>query len=1109
MVGGAMQPGSPSYVQRPADNDLFERALRGDLCYVLTSRQMGKTSLMARTAQRLRDKNVKVAPIDMSGIGTETATPENWFFGLTEAIIDALRIDIQFDGWWDANALLPPTQRFVRALRDLILAKIDEHVLIFFDEIDSTIKLNFTDDFFAALRACHNQRATSPEFERLGFVLLGVASPSDLISDRNRTPFNVGHSIELTDFDPGAARRLGAGLSSHTENVDAILERVLWWTSGHPYLTQFLCKLARSLPPNDLSVNSIDKLVNEHFFAPGADRSEHNLKFVRDRLTEGKASPRRILRRYDRIRKGKKVKDNSLSPVDLELKLSGVVKVTSEGYFEVRNRIYGHVFSVSWVNKEIPRDRTRQAALSLAILSLLVSFLTYFVYLPRPWEEQIENAKTPQDAKLAYERLENHPFHQRKADKLWAKLWDRHRLAVSLDQGRDHAILAGLKALSLSDTKARREELAQLIGQNYHKLQATFRHRAPVKAVAFSPDGRTILTGSSDGTARIWKADLTGTPIDPPLSHESPVLTVAFSPDGQTVLTGCDDGTVRLWSVDRLKSPSRRPMSLGSPILKAGFSPDGQRVITSSSDGTTRIWDIQSVRQLGPVLRHDSMVFAVAFSPDGQEVFTGSFDGTVRLWSNESELLQSTTMRHDSVINTMAFSPNGQTIITGGWDRTARLWRAESGIQFGSPMHHDNFVHENPIYATAFSMDSQKVLTASKNGTVRLWDATTGAPIGDPIRHQFAVSTVAFSPDGQKVLTGSEDGAVRIWSTPSGKPRHTKNLIIAAALSPDGQQVVTSSDDGTIRAWSTDSKKPSERTLRHDYKVITVAFSPDGQRIITGNDQGAAQLWEADSLKPVGRPMYHDSKVQTVAFSPDGQEVLTGSDDRTARIWDADSGLPIGPAIRLPYGVRTAIFSPDGQKILTGSFDKTARILSVETGQPIGSPMSHKSWVRAVAFHPDGTKTLTGSLDGKTRIWNSESQKLEQGIGSPISYPHGVQMVAFSHDGQHILTQTFGGLYLHRIEGQELRHVATRFYLTPLIHAFRFNGQCPSCLDLVISDSSARVESINLLEPDVEPLQGDTETLLEEWQRRLALTFDENMNIVPMYPISTPNERDR
>ncbi len=211
-------------------------------------------------------------------------------------------------------------------------------------------------DGFAAIRACYNERAFAPEYQRLTFVLLGVASPSDLISDKTRTPFNIGRRIELTDFTIEEARLLAGGLKGGTTDRAEALDRVFHWTDGHPYLTQKVCQIAAEASSDGIGISSgeIDRIVEKEFFAPGVERKESNLSFVRNRLADRGATTRRLLQLYQQALRGETVKDDVISPIHNELKLIGLLKEREDGVMVVRNRIYERVFGKKWIEEAWP-----------------------------------------------------------------------------------------------------------------------------------------------------------------------------------------------------------------------------------------------------------------------------------------------------------------------------------------------------------------------------------------------------------------------------------------------------------------------------------------------------------------------------------------------------------------------------------------------------------------------------------------------------------------------------------------------------------------------------------------------------------------------------------
>ena len=382
-VGGTLHLNTPSYVKRPADDQLYDKVLARQFCYVLTPRQMGKSSLMLRTSQRLREQGIQTAIVDLTSVGTQV-TSEQWYLGIIKRLGLELKLAIDPEEWWQARSTFTAVQRFTDFLHDIVLTEITARIVIFVDEIDSTLKLTFTDDFFAAIRAVYNRRATQPDYDRLTFVLLGVATPSDLIQDRNRTPFNIGHAIDLNEFSRQDATPLQQGLENiHPGQGQPILDRIFYWTNGHPYLSQKLCSEVAETPVSKQPDQVVDNLVDRLFLTK--DVHDDNLQFVR-RNIEATAERRNLLRLYRRVYQGEAVKEDKRSYYQNRLKLIGLAGVRNKN-LTVRNQIYRQVFNLDWIKENMPTSRT-QVITALAVgISILA--VVAIILLTR-WQEQQE-----------------------------------------------------------------------------------------------------------------------------------------------------------------------------------------------------------------------------------------------------------------------------------------------------------------------------------------------------------------------------------------------------------------------------------------------------------------------------------------------------------------------------------------------------------------------------------------------------------------------------------------------------------------------------------------------------------------------------------------------
>jgi len=358
VVGGTLQRDAPSYIARDADEQLFRLLKKGEVCYVLTARQMGKSSLMVQTAARLREEGATVAVLDLTTLG-QNLNEEQWYSGLLEIIGEQLSLDHELQEAWFQNQALGPLHRWMLALREVVLPNSNGQVVIFIDEIDAVRSLRFsTDEFFAGLRQLYNHRTQDLALTRLTFCLTGVASPSDLIRDTRTTPFNIGRRIELSDFVESEAAPLARGLGQDNRLRLRLLRRILHWTGGHPYLTQRLCQAVADASPVSRT-GDVDRICAELFLSHKARERDDNLLFVRERLLRSEVDTPALLTLYDKVRSGKKVVDDQTNPLVPVLRLSGITRVEN-GCLRVRNRVYERVFDRQWVKSNMPGAEARR-----------------------------------------------------------------------------------------------------------------------------------------------------------------------------------------------------------------------------------------------------------------------------------------------------------------------------------------------------------------------------------------------------------------------------------------------------------------------------------------------------------------------------------------------------------------------------------------------------------------------------------------------------------------------------------------------------------------------------------------------------------------------------
>jgi WD40 repeat protein/transcriptional regulator with XRE-family HTH domain len=509
-------------------------------------------------------------------------------------------------------------------------------------------------------------------------------------------------------------------------------------------------------------------------------------------------------------------------------------------------------------------------------------------------------------------------------------------------------------------------------------------HTGIVYAAAFSPDGKLIVTVSGDKTARIWDV-ATGNTLHVLTGHTDWAVRTAFSPDGKYVVTASADRTARLWDVSTGNTVQVFSVAGDKEYTECvSFSPDGNYIATCNTDkaGHTvaRIWDVLTGQVVHEFSGHRGLVHGASFSPDGQLLLTAADDGTARLWDIATGQALRIFSGHHNAVQTATFSPDGTLVATTSNDGIARVWNLQTfpgGVQFST--------HGVVIQQASFSPDGKRVVTANQDGTAQIWDAVTGQTLITLTGHMYAVKGAVFSPDGKMVLTTSDDNTARLWDAKNGKEllrlEGHSGTVYRGVFSPDGKYIVTTSWDGTARTWDTRTGQSIVTYSKQGPgRINRVAFSPDGKTVVTSAEDGTARIWDHLTGKDLMIFKEQTAIVTGVAFSPDGQYLLTASGDGTLRLWDTYTGKEIRRFSGHAGRALGVAFSPDGKYVLSSGDDATARLWEVSTGKEVRRFMGHDGSVGNVAFSPDGKYILTASEDGTARLWLTSLDDTIRGV---------------------------------------------------------------------------------------------------------------------------------
>ena len=426
VAAGPVQPDRPCYIERDSDEALCQALRDQRFCYVLSPRASGKSSLMTHTIRILRAEGQLAAVVDLTQIGArgESEEPGRWYYSIAYRIVRELRLKVDLQRWWKDKSALMGDERLAEFFWEIVLTNTTVPVTIFFDEIERAVDLPFSKDLFTAIRSCYNSRTTEPDFGRLNFVVLGVASPQQLAPDRTISPFDLGTAIELDDFTVDETYRLAAGFPSSKDHAHLLLDKIYHWAGGQPYLTQ---KIARGVVRRGARPEDVELVVRERFLAQGARREEPLLNHIRTLLTRRAPRNRQALALLGRIGKGAQVSEDQGSVVQQVLRLAGLTATAGDGILTLRNRLFSTVFSPRWVNSALPFNWRGALVAAVAIGVMLLVPWWYTQILPQPYIQSMSVVSQPvDDAYFTYQRLHRLPGFGATADRLFTEILAYH-----------------------------------------------------------------------------------------------------------------------------------------------------------------------------------------------------------------------------------------------------------------------------------------------------------------------------------------------------------------------------------------------------------------------------------------------------------------------------------------------------------------------------------------------------------------------------------------------------------------------------------------------------------------------------------------------------------
>lgn len=921
---GTVQARGGVYIERAADQKLLELCQSQEFAYILTSRQMGKSSVMVRTANRLEELGYRKVVIDLTGFGAQMDA-ETWYLGLLTNIQDDLELDVSVPDWWAAHSHLSIPYRFQGFLQDLVLNQVKEPVVIFVDEIDTTLDVNFTDDFYVGIRFLYNARAKVPELRRLSFVLIGVASPDELIDDPKRTPFNIGHRVDLRYFNPEEALPLADGLGLPPDQARQVLSWIIDWTSGHPYLSVLLCSEVAERKQPSWTQADIESLVEETLLGENGLQNS-NLQYVQKYMLLNKQYNTQMLELYGQILSGKEISYRNHERSHIHLKLSGLAVTGQEGKLAVGNRIYREFFNADWVRETLDEitpfaaDMKRwqeggfdvSALLRGSVLAGAIDWANRKEHLTRAEREFLEASKTHQHREELRGRYN-------KVLKIMVA-----SLIVLLAYAAFTSVWLYDSLQDLRSEAKKNEKLSQDIAGLLDDIQRAKDAGDKTKIEEYEEKLKEAIARSNPGQSqaieglqrRLVQAENRAGELQKRLdSQESRFLHEKESLELELEQTKSKLSKLEA-TLRQLLSPSRG---------------NGQNPRTLSSQSTSRelaeaAWEHNSIAMALAALSNDLALRNEAEQTESERIA-------------EEFLIQTLQQQIEkgAVVRAFVYHPEGGLVVTT--DSKLSIWAPRQ--KSGESRRIRSRPLNKPIRRLAIRPDDNSILGLREDGYMERWPCSNGRELKRPTSSRIPEIPkrvrIAFNPNGSIRGLLRRNGQGHFAEFVSTLLAESNSVTIKNAqdfVFLDNRKVVVTNDDGAVQIVN--ATTGASLIKKADcHKGPVEALSALGGHIATGCADGWAQVRKADSLETVWRfPHLEPVSSVSLGLAKRGERrlLLTGSKNGWLRLWDLDNGR-LWRRWQIDGEVAWVDFRGDGEEVAVLSSLGQAYLFTVKKSQ--------------------------------------------------------------------------------------------------------------------------------------------------------------------------------
>lgn len=1140
-VGGSLKANHPTYVFRKADQELLEKLVSKNYSCVFNSRQMGKSSLRIQTMKSLKKQGIKCVSIDLTILGSYVSQ-EEWYLGLAYQILVGfdLEIELDFDIFWKQEKIKTKSQNLL-ALFDLILEKyLGKDIVIFIDEIDSLINLEFKDDFFALIRLCYNLRAENDNYNRLTFCLLGVATPSDLIEDKTRTPFNITYLVRLTGFTFEESKAaLLPGLTDNLQCAESILKQILHWTGGQPFLTQKLCRVVQQ--KNNVNNINIDELVKESILDNWEfqDQPEH-LKTIRNRLLNDETKAIQLLGLYQEVLfsntklsySSVKV-DNSLG--QMQLRLSGIVGIKRD-YLQVYNPIYEYIFNSAWVKNELSKLRPYAAKMNAWVES---NYNPDYLLHGETLEQVIKWSDNHKLSSIDYQFItaSQQLFIKQEILEKEAKIKANILLKKAIKRSRNLVLTGGIFSFFLV--------ISSVIFYQYQRTQANL-FQTKVNTIQQSYNAEQQFTSQPlEGLLSGIKAGeslenlVNNSSVIEQYQSFSPILVllkilseikifhqvytnienvrnIQFSPQGNLIAVSRDHDLIILSKsgkiIQRFSLEIEDEDSKDS-IKTLQWSKKTQNLLIITTKGKIKFWD-QNSDKLKLLTSYKSDILKAKISSDGQTIAITTSQNFIEssevleVWKLDKTLKKELSFQ-TSGVTTLNISPDNLTIAVGKENGTIQLLDSEGRLK-KILSNHENFITK-----IRFSPDNQMIATGSHDGIIKIWgmDGTLKETLED---HQTSIIDIRFHPQGKLIASSSQDQTIKVWKQEENSSTILSNYNNAGThfdFSPDGKTLVSGIPSKLIKFWRLNQGALPNITLSDS--IVNLDFDQKNQQIIISDISGTISYFSLlnNSVKKVKLNQQEFMRSQINKE----KDIIATFHEEIIKLWTLKGKL-ITEITTNHWSILSLTFHPKEEIIAIGTDQGKIELLDFQ-GNSINvmEIETQTDWITSLSFHPKKNIIASGNKNGIINLWTTEGKLIK----SLNNHQQDILDLTFSPDGQYLVSASKDTtLNLWTVKGERIKTLSGH---TKDINQVVFNpnssiiasGDAAGVIKLwdkegksliTLKASETSINSLRFTDDGLNLISGDNQGVVKVWPLQIQTLLNQSCRWLNDYWLTHPQQ---